>query len=153
MEARTRVVTVACTLGPAHRVSGTVVSSINGQPIANASVRVLNTPIPATSTDANGMYSFPSVPEGSYDLQVTPPAGVRCLSPRTVAIVVDQDLTVDFVLEARADAFGYTCDDTIAFNWIPGTFQTSLEGDEASLAVDLPFPFTFYGQTYTVIHL
>jgi hypothetical protein len=153
IEGQTTVVNLSCTLGPAHRVSGTVVSSINGQPIANASVRVLNTPIPATSTDANGMYSFPSVPDGSYDLQVSPPSGVRCLSPRTVAIVVDQDLTVDFVLEARTDGFGYACDDTIAFNWIPGTFQTSLEGDEATLAIDLPFPFTFYGQTYTVIYL
>src|SRR6266849_2820211 len=153
IEGQPTVVDLSCGPGPAHRVSGTVVSSINGQPIADASVRVLNTPIPTTTTDANGMYSFPSVPDGSYNLQASPPAGVRCRSSRTVAIVVDQDLTVDFVLEARRDGFGYACDDTIAFNWIPGTFQTSLEGDEATLPVDLPFPFTFYGQTYTVIYL
>jgi hypothetical protein len=153
IEGQTTVLDLSCAFGPAHRVSGTIVSSINLQPVANATVRVLNTPIPTATTDSNGMYSFPSVPDGSYDLQVSPPVGVRCLSAQTRSIVVDQDLTVDFALEARTDAFGYACDDTIVFNWTPGTFQTSLEGDEATLPVDLPFPFTFYGQTYTVIYL
>jgi hypothetical protein len=85
-------------LSPAHSVSGTVSSSTTGLPIANAQVRVLNTPIAPATTDADGIYSIPSVPVGNYNLQ----ASARAHSPRTVPIVVDQDLIVDFALDPVA---------------------------------------------------
>jgi hypothetical protein len=85
-------------LAPAHSVSGTVSSSTTGLPIANATVRVLNTPIAPATTDADGMYVIPSVPDGNYNLQ----ASARAFSPRTTPIVVDQDLIVDFALDPMA---------------------------------------------------
>jgi hypothetical protein len=38
----------------------------SGAPIANATVTLLNSPLPPATTDINGFYSFASVPEGSY---------------------------------------------------------------------------------------
>ena len=143
----------ALTPGPAHAVSGTVVSSLTGLPVAGAVLRILGTPIPPAIADDNGMYSFPSVPDGTYTLQASPPATARCLGPKSTTIIVDQDLTVDFALDPRVDGAGMSCDDTIAFNWMPGTTQNPLEGDDVSAPFPLPFPFTFYGQTYTTLNV
>jgi hypothetical protein len=55
-------------LSPTHSVSGTVANLTTGLPIAGATVRILNTPIPPTTTDANGMYLFTSVVQGTYDI-------------------------------------------------------------------------------------
>jgi carboxypeptidase family protein len=85
------------TLAPSHSVSGTVADSVIGTPIQGATVTILNTPIPPATTDANGMYLFPSVPEGTYDMR----ASARGYSPSTrTGIVVDQDVVVDFALDA-----------------------------------------------------
>jgi hypothetical protein len=89
----------ALTLGPAHSVSGTVTNLSTGLPIAGAQVRILSTPLPAATTDANGNYQFPIVPEGTYDIQATAP-GFR---PGTQSIAVVQDLVIDFVLDSVAD--------------------------------------------------
>jgi subtilisin family serine protease len=47
-----------------HTVSGTV-RDADGNALANATVRVLNTPIPPATTDGSGHYSIPNVPEGT----------------------------------------------------------------------------------------
>ncbi len=84
------------TLGPAHMVSGTVSDSGSGLPISGGTVTILNTPIPPATTDANGMYAFPSVPEGTYDIQ----SSARGYSSSTrTGVVVDQDVVVDFALD------------------------------------------------------
>ena len=62
-------------------LSGTVTDDATpANPIANATVTILGTPIPPATTDANGHYSFPSVPEGTYNVRAE--AG-RCNTPRT----------------------------------------------------------------------
>jgi len=86
-------------LAPSHSVSGTVTNSITGTPIRGATVRILNTPIPPATTDANGMYLIPSVPEGTYDIQA---AAAGFLSMTRPGVVVDRDLIVDFALESAA---------------------------------------------------
>jgi hypothetical protein len=58
----------ALAAAPSHAVSGVVRDSFN-QPLANARVTVVGTPIPATTSDASGRYSFASVPQGEYDLR------------------------------------------------------------------------------------
>lgn len=83
---------------PAHNVSGTVTSSASGLPIAGATIQILTTPIPPATTDANGMYLFPSVPEGTYDVQ----ASAGGYAPRTqTGILVNQDVIVNFMLDPR----------------------------------------------------
>ena len=90
---------------PTHQVSGHVRDS-DGNPLANGTVEILDTPIPPATTDASGFYSFASVPEGTYDLRAE--AG-RCNDPQEQNLVVDGDETLDFTLPLRTDSFGYTC--------------------------------------------
>ena len=47
------------------------------------------------------------------------------------------------------DLYGYTCDGGTAFAYIDATTDTFLYADDGAIALDLPFPFTFYGTTYT----
>jgi len=47
------------------------------------------------------------------------------------------------------DLYGYTCDSGTAFAYIDATTDTQLYSDDGVTTVDLPFPFTFYGTTYT----
>jgi len=118
VEGQTTTQDFALALGPANSVSGTVTSSSTGLPIANAQVRVLNTPIPPAMTDVNGMYAIPSVPVGTYDLQ----ASAGGYAARTVQIVVDQDLVVDFGLDPVAGPCnpGNSLNDPSACDAIPG---------------------------------
>jgi bacillopeptidase F (M6 metalloprotease family) len=55
----------ANTPGPSHRVSGTVTNSATGMPVAGATMRILDTPIAPATSDANGMYAFPVIPDGA----------------------------------------------------------------------------------------
>ena len=47
------------------------------------------------------------------------------------------------------DQYGYTCASGAGFAYIPGQTDTFLYADDALIMLDLPFPFTFYGTTYT----
>jgi len=47
------------------------------------------------------------------------------------------------------DLYGYTCDSGTAFAYIDATTDTHLYSDDGVTTLELPFPFTFYGTTYT----
>ncbi|WP_420641433.1 hypothetical protein [Candidatus Leptofilum sp.] len=47
------------------------------------------------------------------------------------------------------DLYGYTCDSGTAFAYIDATTDTFLYSDDGVTTLDLPFPFTFYGTTYS----
>ena len=47
------------------------------------------------------------------------------------------------------DLYGYTCDSGTAFAYIDATIDTRLYQDDGVTTLELPFPFTFYGTTYT----
>lgn len=49
------------------------------------------------------------------------------------------------------DQYGYTCASGDGFAYIPGQTDTFLYADDATITLDLPFPFTFYGTTYTQV--
>jgi len=87
---------------PSHSVSGHVRDG-EGNPLAGATVTIEGTPLPPATTDADGFYSFASVPEGEYD--VTASAG-GCYETQTQHLVVDGDETLDFTLPQRHDNFG-----------------------------------------------
>jgi len=86
-------------LSPAHSVSGTVSNLATGLPFAGATVRILNPPIPPTTTDANGMYLFPSVADGTYDVLASAPG---FMTQTQTGVVVNQDVVVDFGLDSAA---------------------------------------------------
>ena len=49
------------------------------------------------------------------------------------------------------DLYGYTCDDAGGYAYIDATNDTGLYADDATITLDLPFPFTFYGTTYETV--
>jgi len=125
-------------------VSG-VVSDGDGNPVANATVAIQGTPIPPVTTGVNGAYSFSNVPAGTYTVAAS--AG-GCFGAQSQSLVVDGDETLNFTLPARGDGYGYTCVVEGA-GYVEGDTPLALSGDDASTAVDLPFPFFFYGGNYS----
>jgi hypothetical protein len=129
-------------------LSGTVTDNASN-PIENATVTILGTPIPPATTDATGHYSFASVPEGTYNVKAE--AG-RCNDPQTDSVVVSGDTTHDFSLPARSDSFGYFCRVETP-DYIEGTTPLALSGDDNFTSVGLPFAFSLYGQTYNTAYV
>ncbi|GII63376.1 hypothetical protein Skr01_34610 [Sphaerisporangium krabiense] len=127
---------------PSGTVSGTVTAA--GAPEQGATVAVTGTPVSAV-TDAAGRYRL-TVPNGSYELNVTPVS--RCADALTTPITVNGDLAKDVELPRRMDTFGYTCAET-AGTFVAGAEKHALTGDDAALPVTLPFTFPFYGAGYT----
>lgn len=130
---------------PAHPVSGRLTDN-NGNPLANIPVNILNTPISPVTTDANGDYSFTSVPEGSYTIE----AAAYCNETATQAVVVDSPQTVNFALSQKIDEFGYTCQ-IVPPAFVPGDTLLSFAGSPNYVSVDLPFSFSYYGTSYQSI--
>jgi hypothetical protein len=89
----------ALCLAPAHSVSGTISNANTGLPIQGATIRILNTPIPPATSDVDGNYLFPSVPEGTYDIQASAPG---FLTQTQTGVVVNQDVVVSFEFESAA---------------------------------------------------
>lgn len=51
------------------------------------------------------------------------------------------------------DAFGYTYDDTVAYNWVAASTNTGITGDdEVSGAMNIGFSFPFYGINYSQLY-
>lgn len=128
---------------PSYSVSGHVLDP-GGNPVQNARMTIVGTSIPAQATDANGFYRFPSVPEGQYDIRAE---GGRCTGVQTQRLVVDGNKNVNFLLSRRTDSAGYFCE-TPAPNYVEADTILPLSGDDSSTQVNLPFSFTYYGQTY-----
>lgn len=47
------------------------------------------------------------------------------------------------------DQYGYTCEDGASLQYVDATNDTELYEDDGVVELNLPFPFTFYGETYT----
>ncbi|SDG35590.1 Carboxypeptidase regulatory-like domain-containing protein [Sinosporangium album] len=133
---------VALTEASPGSVSGTVTHT--GAPEAGAEVTAVGTSAKAV-TDAAGRYRL-ALPRGAYDLKVTPAS--RCATSRTAPVTVNGDLTKDFDLANRSDAFGYVCA-AGEEPYIAGTDRLGLSGDLAQTEVYLPFTVPLYGSQYT----
>lgn len=138
----------ALAAAPRYRLSGYVRDQA-GAPLANASVRISNTPLAPALTDASGFYSFASVPQGEYTLVAE---ANRCMLSETRHVVLDGATAVDFTLSLREDSFGYSCKVQPA-SFIDADTVLDLTGDDASATVSLPFAFTYYGRTYNTAYV
>ncbi|MEJ7654653.1 MAG: carboxypeptidase regulatory-like domain-containing protein [Chloroflexia bacterium] len=134
---------------PRRTVSGRVLGS-GDLPNVGATVTLIGTPLAPMTTDANGDYSFASVPEGTYTLAVYSADNCRPDSQRE--LVVDGNETLDIGLGTLRDAFGHTCR-TEAATFVDGDTALALTGDDKSAVVALPFPFTFYGVQYSTAYV
>lgn len=150
----TTTVTLDLTPGPkaCGSISGTVRRNESGEALAGIEVRIEGTPIAPVTTGPAGTYSVPDVPVGTYDLRIN---GDRCGDPATkveIVTVPPAPITANFDVAARRDGFGYWC--AIApTDWVPGTSPVDLAGDDRSANLSLPFPFRFYGATYTAVNV
>lgn len=50
------------------------------------------------------------------------------------------------------DSYGYTCTTGDGFAYIDATNDTQLYVEDGTISLPLPFPFTFYGTTYTALN-
>jgi hypothetical protein len=94
----TNLVVVAQT--PTGSVSGRVTDS-SGAPVANATVRIINSATQEThtaSTNASGAYVFPIVPVGSYMLTAEA-SGFKAEQRTGITLDVNQNARADFVLQ------------------------------------------------------
>jgi hypothetical protein len=142
-EGQTTTQDIALTPTPSFAVSG-VISDDDGNPVVNATIVIDGTPIPPATSGADGSYSFASVPTGTYTISAS--AG-GCFDSQSQPVTVDDAETVNFTLPARGDSYGYRCVIEGA-GYVEGETPLPIYGD-SSTQVDLPFPFLFYGNTYS----
>jgi subtilisin family serine protease len=128
---------------PVHALAGTVRDD-HGNGLAGVRVTVLSTPLPPVISDSSGHYSIPSLPDGTYQLQAQ---GTPCNEAQTQTLVLGEDETLDFVLPQRMDGFGYSCL-PIPYAFIAANTVLPISNMATKADIVLPFPVTFYGQTY-----
>ncbi|MBG6138118.1 PQQ-dependent sugar dehydrogenase [Longispora fulva] len=128
-------------------LSGTVTIDGSGRPLPGATV-TLNPGGVTTTTSATGGYSFDNVTSGNYGVTVTQGLG-RCVTPHTASVTVSGTTTANVAVTALHDNAGYSCVDSTAGAYVPGTTVTPLTGDDAVQQVTLPFAFPFYGANYS----
>ncbi|GIF23735.1 hypothetical protein BJ973_004346 [Actinoplanes tereljensis] len=98
------------------------------------------------TTGTDGGFSFTGLAAGIYTVKGT--KGGPCGISDTFDIEIGTDLIRrDLYLMKRADDIGHTCTAATAA-LTTGTTALSLTGDDAVAAIDLPFAFPYYGQTY-----
>ena len=56
---------------PTQTIRGLVTDVASDAPLPLAGIKILNTDIPATATNAEGQFVLPNIPVGRYDLQVS----------------------------------------------------------------------------------
>ena len=133
---------------PTHALSGHVRDD-QGAGLANVKVTIVGSPLAPATTGPDGSYSFAAVYEGEYDVRVDTNG---CLAGQTLHVLINADTTLDFAVTPRQDSFGYSCR-AASYSFIDANTVLSLTGDDSSVAVALPFPFTFYGQAYSTAYV
>ncbi|MQY12368.1 hypothetical protein SRB5_25010 [Streptomyces sp. RB5] len=137
----TRDVTVDA--APSGTLTGTVRSG--GGTEAGAVLVAQGTPVTATA-GADGRYAM-TLPQGTYEINVTP-AG-RCSSPTTVPVEIAGDTVRDVDLADRLDAAGTNCRVRSGGDFPAGDTQVTMSGTTSGTGtVALPFPVALYGKTY-----
>lgn len=126
-----------------HPLTGTVTDAETGEPVYGATVELSGTPLQPAVTDTSGTYAF-QVPTGDYDGTAT----TQCTEPQTTAVTIEEPTTVDFALVRTADGYGYSCALEPAA-YVEGDQALELSPENPTATIDLPFPITYYGQTYT----
>jgi hypothetical protein len=76
-------------------ITGTVVANLTGLPISGASVSLSPGGL-STTTNGNGVFTFPNVTPGTYTLSVS--ATLYTTSTQTVSVAAGQTLTLSIRL-------------------------------------------------------
>lgn len=134
-------------------VAGTVLQNGNpALPVQGATVAVVGSNLSAT-TAADGVYTLNNVPFGTHTVRMTS----RGYATLSATVVVDGVETQNFgptpVPDYVVGDGGDTC--SVAFNWIDATVGGTAHnlGDDTFTSVTLPWPFTFYGNSYSTLYV
>jgi subtilisin family serine protease len=134
---------------PRFTVTGHVRAAEDASALEGAAVRAMGTPVPATVTDAAGAYAL-VLPIGEYTVRAS--AGGCTESASDTVNLTDADVTLDFALARKIDAFGHGCR-PITFDWLDAATQSALYGDDFAGRLKLPFDVAFYGKTYSQVFI
>ncbi|WP_240643778.1 S8 family serine peptidase [Antribacter gilvus] len=127
-----------------YAVSGTVTDKLAGGAVSGATVTLAPGSL-STTTAADGTFSFPAVPAGTYTLG-TP--GSACADASSTSVVVDGNETVPVKISFRYDGGGYFCSVGTG-GFVAGDTKLTLTGDDVATSVPLPFAFPLYGTDYS----
>jgi hypothetical protein len=134
--------------GPISTVtlSGTVVDSASGQPAAGVDV-LLDPAEQSVTTAADGGFAFEDLEWGSNVVEAkTDHAHCGKSGQEYVDLEGSEQVQVD--LAGVSDEYGYTCAaDPLSF--LATSTTLALAGDDETQSLSLPFPFTFYGESYS----
>jgi hypothetical protein len=98
--------------------------------------------------DSQGRYEFTELETGDYHVYAT--REKYCGDIAVADVYIDADLGTDLQLQPQVDAGGYRCSQESDRPFVRAdTTVVPLTGDDAYKSVALPFPFTFYGKTYS----
>jgi hypothetical protein len=129
-------------------VSGTVRNNA-GAPVADTHV-ILSELGRQVITADDGSFSMSNVPFGTYELRIAN----ACKQTISSSVTVDgaESVSPTFLNRFNDDSFGHACRPT-TFGLIQEQTVLPLTGDDASVAVDLPFAFPFYGIDKTRVNV
>jgi subtilisin family serine protease len=130
---------------PTGVLTGIVRDDMNRR-LGGATVTLVGTPLASATTDAFGIYTLASVPNGTYTAELK---RGNCYTTASVSVTTSgASTTRNFVLTSRSDTFGYTCSlPTLPYE--EATTVLPITGDDVAGSVSLPFAFPFYGGSYT----
>ncbi|MEV6250800.1 S8 family serine peptidase [Streptomyces sp. NPDC051742] len=137
---------------PHHPVTGTVLDA-QGSPLAGVTVRLTDAPVAAVTTAADGTFALPDVAEGTFSLTATPAVPALCNGAHADSLGVDGAEALTVRLPARTDASGSMSCAPAPYAWVKGKTSVPLSGDEDATTVQLPFPVSFYGVTYSSLNV
>jgi hypothetical protein len=135
-------------LAASNRValSGTIRDE-HGAPVPFATVSAIGVPLEPVTADTNGSYVLRDVPLGSYTLSFD---GHGCYEQQREQVAVTSSQTHHITLAKHHDVYGYQCQ-IVGETLVSADKPLLTAGDDESRAVDLPFPFVYYGKEYNSV--
>ncbi len=133
---------------PTFKLTGFVRRAENNRPVADATVRALGVPVDPVKTNRAGKYSL-TLPLGSYTVEASQGG---CMSRDTQAVELFRNTRLSFRVVQNIDEFGHGCF-PIPFDWVDAKKPTTVYGDDQTGRLPLPFPFSFYGQSYEDLYI
>ncbi len=128
---------------PTFKLTGFVRRAENNRRVVDATVAPLGVPIAPVKTNKAGKYTL-TMPLGTYTVEASQGG---CLSRDSREVALFSNTRQNFSVVQHIDDFGHGCA-PIAFEWVDATKPTTVYGDDQTGRLPLPFPFTFYDQTY-----
>jgi PKD repeat protein len=129
-----------------------LIQNTNGVVATNVSA-VLSSPTPGI-TIMQGASAYPNISQGTTVTNVTPfqissSSALACGSTVTLTLAVSANGGTNLLTYSLPSAGNYTITVNTGVSIIPGTTDTGNHGQNLTTPITLPFPFTYYGRSFT----